>query len=165
MVKRLGVLVLALSFVTGVAWGGVSGYRGLVKFLTDLPGWAGEKPDGMTMDSPQGRMITATRNYKKGEKTFSLAILVGGSATMAMAPIQMGMSMETPEVLMKTISFKGFRAGVNYNKKEREGGIVVQLSTQNPPAALVVNFHAMDYRDALDLLDHFDVKGMASALK
>ncbi len=165
MVRRTAVLALVLSLATSMAMAGVSGYQDLAKFLPDLPGWTAEKPNGMTMDSPQGKMITATREYKLGDKTFSATIMVGSSATMAWAPFQTGMTMETPEVLMKATTYKGFKAGINYLKKEKSGGIVVQLSVHNPTAAFVANFEGMDYQEAMKILDNFDLKGMASAIK
>jgi len=165
MARRLAVTALALSLVAGVALASVSSYQDLLKFFPNLPGWTAEKPEGMTMDSPQGKMITATREYKQGDKSFSATIMLGNSATMAWAPFQTGMTMETSEVLMKTTTYKGFKAGINYLKKDKSGGIVVQLSTQNPTAAFVVNFESLSYEDALKLLDNFDLKGMASAIK
>ncbi len=165
MTRRTAVLALVISLTAGVALAGVSGYQDLLKFLPNLPGWTAEKPEGMTMDSPQGKMITATRNYKQGDKSLSATIMVGSSATMAWAPFQTGMTMETPEVLMKATTHKGFKVGINYLKKEKSGGIVVQLSNQNPTVAFVVNFESLDYNEALKILDNFDLKGMASAIK
>ncbi|RLD98897.1 MAG: hypothetical protein DRI91_02085 [Aquificota bacterium] len=165
MVKRLAGVVLAICFAVGVAYGGVSGYQDLTRFLVNLPGWTAGGPEGVNMEGPQGKVVTATRSYKRGNQSLTATIMVGNSAMMAWAPFQMGMTVETPEVLIKTISYKGLKAGINYDKKEKGGGIVVQLSTQNPTAAFVINFEAMDYNEALKLLDHFDVKGMASAVK
>ncbi len=166
MVKRLAGGILVLYILVGVAYGGVSSYRDLIRLLPELPGWVAEKAEGVNVGGPQGKMITAARNYnKKGKQRLTATIIVGGSAMMAWAPFQGGMTVETPEILMKTASYKGLRTGINYNKKEKGGGIVVQLSPQNPTAAFVVGFEAMDYSEALKILDQFDVKGMASAVK
>jgi len=165
MVKRLAGVVLAICFAVGVAYGGVSGYQDLTRFLVNLPGWTAGRPEGVNMEGPQGRVVTATRSYKRGNQSLTATIMVGNSAMMAWTPFQTGMTVETPEVLIKTISYKGLKAGINYDKKEKGGGIVIQLSTRNPNAALVVSFEAVDYSEALKILDHFDVKGMASAVK
>lgn len=165
MVKRLAGGILVLCILAGVAYGGVSSYRDLTRLLPELPGWVAEKAEGVNVEGPRGKMITAARNYKKGNQRLTATIIVGGSAMMAWTPFQGGMTVETPEILMKTTSYKGLKTGINYNKKEKSGGIVVQLSPQNPAAALVVGFEAMDYSEALKILDQFDVKGMVSAVK
>ena len=82
------------------------------------------------MEGPQGRVVAATRSYKRGNQSLTATIMVGNSTVMAWAPFQTGMTVETPEVLIKTISYKGLKAGINYDKKEKGGGIVIQLSTE-----------------------------------
>jgi len=65
MVKRLAGVVLAICFAVGVAYGGVSGYQDLTRFLVNLPGWTAGMPEGVNMEGPQGKVVTATRSYKR----------------------------------------------------------------------------------------------------
>ncbi len=159
-----GWLVLALVLVAGVAKGGPVQYTRLIPYLVDMPGWEGEKPMGMTMGASDNAYSIASRHYTKGNKVFDVGVLCGSAAKGAMVPIQMGINTDTPEVHMETTTYRGFKAGFNYQKKEKRGAAVIQLSTSNPPAAFVVEFQGMDLREARGLLDHFDMKGLALAI-
>ncbi len=151
--------------MTGVVLAGVAGHQDLLPFLKNVAGWKAQKPQGVTLDTPQGRMIQAGRHYTKGNKRFDASIVTGTQAMASWAPFQMGVKMDTPDTYMESREIKGFKGGISYNKGDHDGGILVVLRESAPYAVFVLSFQGMDYHEALGLLDNFDLKGMASALR
>src|ERR1700683_53298 len=72
-------------------------FQRLMPLLVDLDGWQGKKPDGMSMEMPNGSMTTATREYQKGSARVNASVMVGQVAAGALAPMQAGMNITTSE--------------------------------------------------------------------
>ena len=45
--------------------------------LIELPGWQADKPDGVAMEIPGSQMISATREYQRGEARLNAQVLIG----------------------------------------------------------------------------------------
>ena len=55
-------------------------YERLYPLLVDLPGWTGNKPDGMAMALAGMDIVTATRKYKREGAHLEVGILTGAAA-------------------------------------------------------------------------------------
>jgi hypothetical protein len=65
------------------------GYQRFISFLIDLPGWTGAAPTGTEKEINGGRVISAHRNYIRGNAFFNVVIISGaglqaGSGGMAL---------------------------------------------------------------------------------
>ena len=56
------------------------GFARFTGFLVDLPGWKGNKPDGMAMELAGSSMVTATRGYERGSAKVNASVLTGAPA-------------------------------------------------------------------------------------
>jgi len=68
---------------------------------------------------------------------------------------------ETDEEIVKVVDSHDFKTGINYNKKENGGSLVVCLSKtpQNGCHAIFgVEFKNMGYKEAFNLLKSFDLE-------
>src|ERR1700693_5419241 len=75
--------------------------------LVDLPGWTGEKPDGMAMEMPGNSIVTATREYRRGEARLNAQVITGPAAQGALAATGSGMKIETGDMHMSTSTVDG----------------------------------------------------------
>jgi len=163
--KKAAVVLTFLFLMGGGALAGVTGYQDLLPFLKDVSGWSAQKPQGVTLDTPQGRMIQAGRHYSQGDKDFRVLIVLGPQAMASWAPYKMGIRIDTPDTYVESREIKGFKGGISYSKGDHNGEILVVLRESAPCAVFVMNFQGMDYKEALGLLDNFDLSGIASALR
>jgi hypothetical protein len=141
MINRRAAIRLALAALPA-AWlaaspAGAQDFQKFTPFLIDLPGWTGAKPDGMAMQMPGVSMITATREYKKGDSTLSAHIISGAAAQGMVAGIQSGMKLETAEMHMSTATVDGFMLARTFQVADRAGTVLVALG---PSAVFTVGF-------------------------
>ncbi|WP_353661709.1 hypothetical protein [Hydrogenimonas sp. SS33] len=154
MKKRWLTLLTALSLSAFA--GSLPDYKTLCADFPDVSGWKITKCDGMKMTNPMfGEVVTATKSYTKGGSRADISILSGMQAMMMWAPYQSGTTMESDDELMKVETIDGFPVGIGYNKKDRSGGVVVQIA---PNAVLAVTFTDMSWKEALELAKRFDWK-------
>jgi hypothetical protein len=133
----------------------------LCRFLIDLDGWQGNKPDGMAMEISSATMITATRRYQKSPAHLEASIIIGTAAQAALAAAQSGIKIETTEGRLGTSSINGFQVTQTYTIKEKDGAILVALG---PAAMFNLAFNGVTDQDALALAEKFDWKGIQAAL-
>ncbi|WP_457625076.1 hypothetical protein [Persephonella sp.] len=136
-------------------------YTDLYRFLIDIKGWKGEKPTGSKMAGPFGVVITAERNYSKGEKQFDVTVIKGSMATAMMAPFSMITEVDTPQEYVKVFKFNGFKTGLSHNKESNSGEIIVFLT---PDSVFSVKYSGMYYKEALDILKKFPLKELSQKL-
>ncbi len=154
------VLAVLFIFITLSPAQALPKYSELYGLLIDLQGWEAEKPTGSNMSSPMGDMVTAERTYRKDRAELH-AQFVGGSTALAyFMPFATGITYEDPEQLYKTITIEGFPSGVNYNKKEHSGVVVVRLSSDQAPtpAVFVLNYSNISYEEAVEIARRFPLK-------
>ena len=109
MIDRRAAIRAAVGGAAGrlagaVVAGAAQDFQKFVPFLVDLPGWTGNKADGMAMQMPGASMITATREYKRGSATLDAQVISGVAAQGVLAAIQSGMKVETADMRMSTVA-------------------------------------------------------------
>ncbi len=130
----------------------------LKKELIDLPGWKGADADGADMIFNQMKLITASREYTKGDAQVTVGILITNTGTQAgKIPTVL---YEDEDGFAKTQKIKGYDAYVVYDKKEHNGSIIVILL--NDPIAMLVtlNYEKIGWQEAVDLMKKFDLDAM-----
>ncbi|HOO36675.1 MAG TPA: hypothetical protein PLU81_05630 [Deltaproteobacteria bacterium] len=160
----LWIIIVFLSFLVP-AYAQMPGYAELTKLLIDLDGWEAEEATGMNMSGPMGDMVDAVREYEKDGQTISAQIIVGGAAQGTWAPFSTGYTIETPEVLAKSLEESGYHIGINHDKQENTGGVVVLLNTKSTTGVFVLSYEKMDYQEALNLAKKFSWSAMEQAIE
>jgi hypothetical protein len=140
-------------------------YTELTTLLIDLKGWTAQDATGMNMSGPMGEMVNAVREYEKDRLSISAQLMAGGAAQGTWAPFESGYTMETPEIFIKTMEVSGYRVGINHEKKENSGAIVVLLDTKINPGIFVLTYKGMTDNEALDLAKKFSWDSMKKAIK
>ena len=158
--RRLTHIATTLALIASAAWA-LPDYKAICADMPDLSGWKADECTGMKMTNPMmgGEVVTATREYTKGDASLTASVVTGMQAMMMWGPYSSGMTMENDEMLMKIQKIDGFDVGINYDKKAHSGVVVVQL-TQN--ALLAFNFENMDWQAALEEAKKFDWKKLRS---
>jgi len=131
-------------------------------FLVDLPGWTGNKPDGLAMQLPgNNNMITASREYRRDNARVSAQVITGPAAQGGLAMIQSGMKMETGDAHMSTETVDGLKLARTYTVHDKSGAIFVGLADN---AMFSVSFNGVAEDEALALARRFDWKAIQAAL-
>ena len=160
------LVVRAVLAALPAAWLALSPAQGqdfqkYVPFLVDLPGWTGAKADGMAMQMPGMNMITATRDYERGNAKLTASILYGSAAQGMLATVQSGIKIETAEMRMNSATVDGFLVARILNVPEKSGSVLVQLGQT---ALLSVAFTNVPEDEAYSLARRFDWKAIQAAL-
>ena len=132
-------------------------FQRFIPFLVDLPGWQGEKPDGLSMESPGNSMITATREYRRDSAQVTAQIIVGTAAQGALAAAQSGMKLETSEGHMITSNIDGMPVTRTYTIKDKSGAIIVPLATS---AMFSLSFNGVSENEAIALAKKYNWKAI-----
>ncbi len=165
MIDRRAALRVALALPA--AWlamtppGHAQEFQKYTPFLVDLPGWTGNKPDGMAMQMPGNSMVTATREYRRGSAKFGGQIIIGSAAQGMLAPIHTGMKIENAEMHMGTSTVDGFAVLRTFQVKDQSGAILVALAGN---AVLSLNFNGVPEDEAFALARRFDWKAIQAAV-
>src|SRR5262249_55313549 len=102
-------------------------FQKYVPFLVDLPGWTGKKADGMAMQMPGMSVITATRDYARGNPKLTASILYGSVAQGMLGAVQSGMKIETAEMRASTATVDGLTVARTFSVPEKSGAVLVAL--------------------------------------
>ncbi|MCP3467567.1 hypothetical protein [Bradyrhizobium sp. CCGUVB23] len=135
-------------------------FQRLLPLLVDLAGWDGKKPDGMSMQMSDTSMTTATREYTRGSARLQAAVMVGQAATGAMAPIQSGMNIQTPDGHVMSATMHGMQVLKNYNNPQKSGTLIVALGKD---ALFNLSFDGLTEEEGLALAEKFDWKALQTA--
>lgn len=156
-------LCLALSTVCTIASVRAEpAFQRLTPLLIDLDGWQGKKPDGMSMDMPNGSMTTATREYDKGPARLHASVVVGQAAIGALTPLVSGMKINTSEGHMLTDSMHGMQVLKSYTTAQKSGALLVALDKD---AMFSLSYNGLSEDEALALAEKFDWKAIQAAAK
>jgi hypothetical protein len=163
MKKGLFLTALALS-ATLLAAQALPDYHEICKRLPTISGWQADECSGMKASGPMmgGEMVSAERHYGNGDESLDVTVVSGMQAMMMWAPYSSGFQMESDDQMMKVEKIDGFSVGIGYDKKEKSGGIVVQIA---PNAVLAGNFENMDWKEALEVMKKIDWKSLAALFK
>jgi hypothetical protein len=137
-------------------------FQRLTPLLIDLDGWQGKKPDGMSMDIPNGSITTATREYDRGPAKVHAAVMMGPSAVGAMAPILSGMNVSTSEGHMLTATMHDMKVMKTYTTAQKSGALMVALDKD---ALFSLSYSGLSEDEALALAEKFDWKAIQAAAK
>jgi hypothetical protein len=165
--KRLSAALWSVIVFLGFllpAYAQMPGYAELTGLLVDLDGWEASNATGMNMSGPMGDMVNAMREYEKDGGIISAQIIVGGVAQGTWAPFAAGYTIDSPEVLVKSLDVSGYHVGINHDKKENSGAVVVLLNTQKTPGIFVLTYEKLDYKEALSLAQKFSWSAMKKAI-
>lgn len=160
MASRREVLRLAASVVFAAAAVPARAeplFKSFTPLLIDLPGWTGEKPDGVSMDMGDTKMTTAARKYHKGDARCEASVIVGAAAQGALGSLNLGMNIETSDGHMLKAELKGLKALKSFNNNDKSGAILVALGEQ---AMFNFNYRGVSEDDAVALAQSFDWKAM-----
>ena len=165
MIDRRAALRLA-AIALPAAWLALSpaaaqDFQKFTPFLVELPGWTGNKPDGMAMQMPGASMITASREYRRGEAKLNAHIFTGPPAQGALGVIQSGMKLETAEIHMSTETVDGLSLARTFQVKDQSGTIIVGLGSN---AVFTLEFHRVPEDEGLALARRFDWKAIQAAV-
>ena len=165
MIDRRHLIRLALAAITLTTAAVVpprlahaeGGYQRFVPLLVELSGWEGSKPEGMTMEVSGASMVTATRNYQRGEAHVDAQMVTGPAAQVALAATSTDMKIESGEGRMSSDTIDGFRVMRTYTFSDKSGGIVIALGER---ALFSLTFSGIDDVEALAIAKRFDWKAM-----
>lgn len=136
-------------------------FQRFLPFLIDLDGWTGEKPDGMAMEVPGTSMITATREYRRGDAQLSAQIVTGPAAQGATAATRSNVNIETGDAHMRTANINGVPVASSYTVKDKSGIILVALGAN---AMFSMSFKGVAEDEALTLAKRFDWRSIQSSV-
>jgi len=157
---RLAITALAAAWLASPA-ARAQDFKKLTPFLVDLPGWTGAKADGMAMQMPGMSVITATRDYKRGNAKVTASVIFGSTAQGMLAAVQPGMKLETAELHMNTATVDGLTVARTFNVPEKSGSVLVALG---PSALFSLAFTDVPEDEAFALAKGFDWKAIQAAL-
>jgi hypothetical protein len=140
---------------------GAQDFQKYTPFLVDLPGWTGKKADGMAMQMPGVSMITATRDYTRGDARLSASIISGSSAQGMLAAVQPGVKIETADMHISTATVDGLTVARTFDVKEKSGAVLVALGQS---ALFNITFNGVPEDEAYSLARRFDWKAIQAAL-
>lgn len=165
MIDRRGAIRFALAALPA-AWlvpslARAQDFQKFVPFLVDLPGWTGNKADGMAMQMTGASMITATREYKRANASLNAQIITGAAAQGALGAIQSGIKIETGDMHMNTATVDGLTVARTFQVKDKSGTIIVALG---PNALFNLTFNGVAEDEAFGLARRFDWKAIQAAL-
>ena len=161
-------LFLVIAFMPVVFADQLPSYKTICSHLGDIPGWKSDKCSGMNLSSsPMGNIVSANREYSKGDKEINVSVISGMQAIAGWAPFAGNLNMETNESLVKTLDISGYRAGINYHKQEKAGSITICLEQKNSQCEAIfgISFSNMNWEDASELVKNFDLKEIESIFK
>jgi hypothetical protein len=135
-------------------------FQRLLPLLVDLNGWQGKKPDGMSMEMPNNRMTTATRDYRRGVAQLHAGVVTGQAATGALAALQAGMNVQTTDGHMISSTMQGLPVMKTFNTQQKSGLIMVALGKD---ALFSLSYNGIAEDEAMALAEKFDWKAIQAA--
>jgi hypothetical protein len=157
----LAMMVLPTACLTLASAAQAQAFQRFTPFLIDLPGWQGGKPDGVAMEIPGSSMITATREYQRGDARVNAQVLIGAQAQGAAAAAATGIKVETSEARMSTTTIDGMTVTRTYTFKDKAGAVMVILA---PSAVFMFTFNGVADDEGLKLARLFNWKAMQAAV-
>ena len=136
-------------------------FQRFIPFLVDLPGWKGQKPDGVTIEMSGSSMITATREYERGDARLNAQVITGPAAQGALAATASGIKIETSDARMSTSAIDGLQVSRTFTISNKSGAILVALG---PSAMFSLSFNGIAEDEALTLARKFNWKAIQAAI-
>jgi hypothetical protein len=137
-------------------------FQRFLPFLVALPGWMGNKPDGMAMEMAGSNMVTATRAYERGDARLNASVMTGMAAKGALAATSAGIKIETADMHMSTSTIDGLQVTKTYTISNKSGAVMVALG---PAAVFTLTFTKVPEDEGMELARKFDWKAMQAQVK
>jgi hypothetical protein len=106
-------------------------------------------------------MITATREYERGEARLTAQILVGPAAQGLVASTEQNIKLETSDGRMLAGPIDGFQVARTFTLREKSGAIIVALG---PNALFNLQFNGIGDDEALALARAFNWQAIQAAV-
>jgi hypothetical protein len=169
MIDRRHIIHLALATVMlPAAWLALpstaqaqQAFQRFFPLLIELPGWQANKPDGVSMEIPGSQMISATREYQRGEARLNAQVLIGAAAQRAVAVTGSGVKFETSEARMSTSTIDGLQVTRTFTFADKSGAVIVVLG---PSAVFMLSFNGVSDDEGLKLARQFNWKAVQAAV-
>jgi hypothetical protein len=129
--------------------------------LVELQGWKGGKPDGAAVEIAGHSMVTATREYRRGEARVNAQVILGPAAQGALTSIQSGLKIETSDARMSTSTIDGLPVARTFTIKDKSGAVLVAIGDS---AVFSLSFNGIDDDEGLTLARKFDWKALQAAV-
>jgi hypothetical protein len=165
MIDRRGAIRLALAALPAACLSQAlaqQSFQRFVPLLVELPGWKGNKAEGMAMEVAGGNMITATRGYERGAAHVNASLLTGMAAQGALAATSTGIKIETADMHIGTSTIDGFQVTKSYTVSNKAGAVLVALG---PAAVFTLAYTGINEDEAFGLAKKFDWKAMQAQAK
>jgi hypothetical protein len=166
--RRLAIRLVLAAAALSAAWllpssaaRAQQSFQRFIPFLVDLQGWKGNKPDGVSMEMAGNSMVTATREYERGEARLNAQVIIGPAAQGALAATNAGVKIETSDARMSTSTIDGLQVTRTFTISDKSGAILVALGTS---ALFTLSFNAVAEDEALTLARKFNWKAMQAAI-
>jgi hypothetical protein len=165
-IGRLLLVVVALMSATACllpasAARAQQSFQRFFPLLVDLQDWKGNKPDGVSMEMPGNSVVTATREYTRGEARLNAQVISGPAAQGALAATSPGMKIETSEGRLYTSTIDGLTVTRTFTISDKSGAILVALG---PSALFTLSFNGVTEDEALALAKKFNWKAIQAAI-
>jgi hypothetical protein len=165
-----GIILLNITFLflSNLFAQNMPRYGDLFSLLIDLQGWEADDPSGSNLSGAIGEMVTAEREYRRGEEVLYAHIVGGGPAMGMWAPFETGVILDSEDLLFRIIDFGGFAVGVTHDRKERGGSLIAQLLSgegDQMGVVFILEYDGMEHQDALEILKSFPLRKMESAFR
>jgi hypothetical protein len=156
-IGKLGLILLILGSLNPAH---AAQYESFNTYFIDLSGWIGNPVEGMDLDMGATKMIQAIRRYTRNGYEADAMIMVGNSMmTQAQAQGMQSMQMENAEVKVKVTNIDGYQVSIHHSKADKEGVVMVSLSTQNQQGGIFVfHYHGMNEKEGLETAKMFNWK-------
>jgi len=158
---RLALAALPAALLASPPARAEQAFERFFPFLIDLPGWTGDKPDGMAMQLGGLDIMTATRKYTRDGAHIEVGILTGPAAQAGLAMLKSGMKLETSEGHVVTETVDGVKMARTYTAKDKSGAILIGVADS---ALFNFAYTGITEDEARGLAKRFDWKGIAAAL-
>jgi len=136
----------------------------LKPLLIELKGWNSDDPQGMSMNMGGMNMITASRNYTKGNKNIDAMVFLGNQA-MTQGKMQ-EMTAESDETSIKISTIDGFKTHFVENKNDNSISLMVFLAQgQAQGAMFIFSSNNLSKNNAISCAKKFDWKKMKAAVQ
>ena len=112
------------------------------------------------MEMPNASMTTAARDYTRGAAQAHATVMVGQTATGALAPIQSGVNLTTSEGHMVTATMHGMQVMKTFSTPQKSGALMVALGKE---AMFSFSYNGITEDEAIALAEKFDWKAMQAA--
>jgi hypothetical protein len=136
-------------------------FERFLPFLVDLAGWTGEKPHGLDMEVPGSRIVSASREYRRGGVRLGVAVVVGPTTQGVTAATAANVDLASGDTRMHAAVIDGLPASRSFTAHDRTGVILVALGARAMFSAV---FEGLDEDEALGLAQRFDWKAIQAVV-